>query len=154
VCKKINRNLLYFWLSKNDKYIDVSIVNSVQFQSLIFFCRFVFFAAPKIQGVLDKKFHTSRSTSRFCIPFFLELLNDVVEFFKKSASMKLELYLRFQKTEYSMEDDVPVNNETYVMILSISKPAKSISWTQSIRDAHRSRIYIRSFIGVSVYTYL
>jgi hypothetical protein len=68
--------------------------------------------------------------------------------------MKLELYLRFQKTEYSMEDDVPVNNETYVVILSISKPARSISWTQSIRDAHRSRIYIRSFIGVSVYTYL
>jgi hypothetical protein len=45
-------------------------------------------------------------------------------------------------------DDVPIDNEMFLMTDFVNLKIKS---TQSFRCAHRGRVYMRAFIGVSVH---
>jgi hypothetical protein len=45
-------------------------------------------------------------------------------------------------------DDVPIDNETFLMTDFVNLKIKP---TQSFRCAHRSRVYVRVFIGMSVH---
>jgi hypothetical protein len=56
------------------------------------------------------------------------------------------LYLRL--IILSVGDDVPIDNETFLMTDFVNLKIKP---TQSFRCAHRSRVYVRVFIGVSVH---
>jgi hypothetical protein len=55
-------------------------------------------------------------------------------------------------TDYSFSKrQRPVDNETFLLIDFINLKIKS---AQSFRDVHNDRVYMRVFIGVSVYKYL
>jgi hypothetical protein len=43
--------------------------------------------------------------------------------------------------------DVPIDSEVLVVTLSISRPDSPV---QSFRGAHRGRMYVRAFIGLSL----
>jgi hypothetical protein len=54
------------------------------------------------------------------------------------------------KVEYSFSgDDVPVDSEVSIVTSSISRPDPP---AQSSGGAHRGRVCVRVFIGMSVYT--
>jgi hypothetical protein len=59
----------------------------------------------------------------------------------------MNFVLGFNGAIFLVEGDVPVDSETHVVTSSISRFA---GLTQFFGGAHKSRIYVRAFIGVSV----
>jgi hypothetical protein len=59
------------------------------------------------------------------------------------------LYL--QLIIFSVKGDVPVDNETLLVTDFVNLKIKPI---QSFRGAHKDRVYVRVFIGVSARTYM
>jgi hypothetical protein len=74
-----------------------------------------------------------------------------VELIHSGLNHIFDMRVVFMANYFLVEGDVLVDNETLLVTDFVNLKIKS---AQSFRYAHKSRVYVRVFIGVSVHTYM